>query len=132
MGFTLGVSIGLIISWFIKKGGLAEGLKEIGDFSKSGFGGAISFVGGSTVRLAGIAAGFIGEALSNGDTVSNTSNFTSESGLGTSSTNNISNNQAGNISIVNNITVADKSEFEKMIQTSNNNIIREVRRNATV
>ncbi len=41
------------------------------------------------------------------------------------------NNQSGNISIVNNISVSDSRELQRMIEVNNQKIIREVRRDAT-
>jgi hypothetical protein len=131
LGFTLGISMGLVIDWFIKEGGVAEGLETIGDFAKSKFGASISAVLGPTARGVAIAGGFIGDRFADQESTINTNSFVSESGQGFSSSNNTS-NQSGNISIVNNINVADKREFERMIKVNNDTLVREVRRNATV
>lgn len=65
-----------------------------------------------------------------------TAGFTFDPGLfptsNTVGTGGVSNTQGGSISITNNISVADKREFERMINKNNQSIVNEIRRNVNV
>jgi len=130
IGFALGIGIGLIITWFIKENKKEDIAREISAATEGMEG---SFFTETTLGKgakglasgAGAARGFLtseSQRRAIGSFISDPTSIFSGS--------NTSNN-AGNISIVNNIKVSDSREMERMINTNNDKIIREVRRNAT-
>lgn len=132
IGFTLGIAIGLVIHWFIKENKKEDIARAVGEategmqgsfFSETVIGRGVSGVAGG----AGALKGFLttpgqGAAISR---------FIEQPFGGIFGGGGNVSNQAGNVSIVNNVNVSDKKEFERMLKTNNETIIREVRRNAT-
>ena len=143
IGFTLGVGVGLIIEWSIKENKWKSKAKELGiddktigehvfrstllggilgsgkspSSSYSSKAGAVDFALGSS-SFQGFAVG--GQVTSSGLHYLHEG----ETVLRKDQTN----NNGGNMSIVYNVTVSDKREFEAMLRKNNESIKNEVRR----
>ena len=131
IGFTLGIAIGLVIRWFIKENKKDDIARAVGDatasmqgsfFSETVLGQGISGIAGAGGTLKGF--------LTNEAQGAAVSRFISQPFGGLFSGGGSTTNQAGNISIVNNVNVSDKKEFEAMLNKSNRDIVADIRREA--
>lgn len=142
LGFTLGVGIGLLIDWFIKENNFVDRAKALGvsdediarELFKDTLFGQLSQIGrdeGSNVLIdlarnpeLLVDGGFQGFAV--GGNVSNTGLHMLHEGETVLRKD--QSEQGGNVSIVYNVTVSDKREFEQMLKNNSQAIIREVRK----
>lgn len=152
IGFSLGIGIGLIISWFIrenKKDDIANAIKTAtrdmqGEFFEET--GA-----GRTIKSLASGAGSIGGFLTNEAQISSIKAILPPIFGSKAVGGNISNSglhflhegetvlrkdeagtQNGNISVTYNVRVSDKREFEQMLRNNNQQLVRDVRRDSRI
>jgi len=153
VAFSLGISIGLVISWFIrenKKEDIANAISSAtkdmqGDFfENTTVGKSIKSITAGPATLTGLLAPKGGSTILDflknpfgasskavgGNITSDGLHFLHEGE--TVLRNDEVNNQGGNVSVIYNVTVSDKREFEQMLKNNNQQLVREVRRNATI